>query len=141
LPHGALLRELPPSLPPSLLGSSRLGSGAGEGGVLTWVTTGVRNFEEVLEDAPACREGGEGGREGGRGEGEVGKIQKVLEVGTYGCQNDGLDELDTMVGEEGREGGREGGMDVPIVFKCVFIARKKAAGARSRRRRVEAEEG
>jgi len=30
------------------------------------------------------------------------------EVGRYGCQNDGLDELDTMVWEGGREEGREG---------------------------------
>jgi len=31
----------------------------------------------------------------------------LWEVGRYGCQNDGLDELDTMAQQE--EGGREGG--------------------------------
>jgi len=33
------------------------------------------------------------------------------EVGAYGCQNDGLDEADTMVRERGREGGGEGGRE------------------------------
>jgi len=30
------------------------------------------------------------------------------ELGRYGCQNDGIDEADTMVREGGREGGVEG---------------------------------
>ena len=41
----------------------------------------------------------------------------LLEVGRYRCQNDGLDEADTMArrekwkgGQGGREGGREGGL-------------------------------
>jgi len=42
---------------------------------------------------------------------------------------------------DGKKGGRQERRGIPIVFKCVFMARKKAAGARSRRRRVEAEEG
>jgi len=51
------------------------------------------------------REGGrEEGREGGRGGGR-GQILFPSEVGRYGCQNDGLEEADTM----GREGGREEG--------------------------------
>ena len=57
--------------------------------------------------------GREGGREGGTGGGEEGKgrILFFLEVGRYGCQNDGLDEgrKRGMTGEKkGREGGREG---------------------------------
>ena len=42
-----------------------------------------------------------------------------VEVGRYGCQNDGLDEADTMGGMKRRErgrGGREGGRkgrDIP----------------------------
>jgi len=43
------------------------------------------------------------------GEGEV-KILFCVEVGRYGCQNDGLDEADTMGREGGRKGGREEGM-------------------------------
>jgi hypothetical protein len=31
----------------------------------------------------------------------------MWEVGRYGCQNDGLDDADTMGREGGREGGRE----------------------------------
>jgi len=34
-----------------------------------------------------------------------------LEVGRYGCQNDGPDEADTMGSEGGRKGGREGGRE------------------------------
>ena len=45
----------------------------------------------------------EGGREGGVGRENI----IFLEVGTYGCQNDGLGELDKM---GRREGGREGGI-------------------------------
>jgi hypothetical protein len=40
----------------------------------------------------------------------VGESEKILflEVGRYGCQNDGLDEADMMVREGGREGGTGG---------------------------------
>ena len=53
----------------------------------------------------------EGGREGGVG----GQEQMYFwEVGKNGCQNDGLDEADTMGREGGREGRREEGReDVP----------------------------
>jgi hypothetical protein len=46
--------------------------------------------------------------------------------------------------ERGREGGREGGRkggSVPICLRSDLSARKKAAGARSRRRRVCTEAG
>ena len=33
---------------------------------------------------------------------------ELWKVATYGCQNDGLREADTMEKEGGREGGREG---------------------------------
>jgi len=70
----------------------------------------------VVYSATDLREGGrEGEREGGVG----GLVRKIcyLEIETYGCQNDGIDEADTMGrvgGREGREGGRGGGReDVP----------------------------
>jgi len=47
---------------------------------------------------------GEGRREGGREGWVEAFLGGCLEVGRYGCQNDGLDEADTMV----REGRREG---------------------------------
>jgi len=49
--------------------------------------------------------GSEGEREGGR-EGGMG-----VEVGRYGCQDEGLDEADTVVRRRGREGGRGGGRE------------------------------
>ena len=57
----------------------------------------------------SLREGGrEGGKEGGVGE-WVGQREGGREGGRYGCQNDGLDELDTTVMNKESEGGREGG--------------------------------
>jgi len=46
------------------------------------------------------RRGGEGGREGGVGGGAK---FVTREVGIYGCQNDGLDELDTIARERRRK--------------------------------------
>jgi len=54
---------------------------------------------------PAWRR--EGGKEGLR----KGRGNFCGEVGRYGCQNDGLGELDTMVREGGRRGEREGGRE------------------------------
>jgi len=43
----------------------------------------------------------------------VGGVRKKLlwEGGRHGCQNDGLDEADTMGRTGGTEGGREGGKE------------------------------
>jgi len=40
-------------------------------------------------------------------------------VGRYGCQNDGLDEPDTIVWRRGREGGREGGRERGRTYRFV----------------------
>ena len=55
----------------------------------------------------------EGGREGGRkgGVGEKSDYFFGWKVGRYGCQNDGLDEADTMGRVRRREGGRERGRE------------------------------
>ena len=50
-----------------------------------------------------------GGREGGI------RFCFLVEVGRYGCQNDRLDEADTMVRVGGREGGREGRLNRQVL--------------------------
>ena len=54
-------------------------------------------------------EGKEGGREGGGG--WEGHFFLNSQVEKYGCQNDGLDEADTMVSMGRKEGGREEGRE------------------------------
>ena len=79
-----------------------------------------------------------GGKEGGR-EGWVGRSGKKVfgEVGRYGCQNDGLDEADAKVREEGREEGKEGGRDG---WHCLLV-HPMLAGACSGRGRREGRRG
>jgi len=43
-------------------------------------------------------------------------LERWWEVGRYGCQNDGLGELDIMVEKKRREGGREGGRERGRVY-------------------------
>jgi len=54
------------------------------------------------------------------------------EVGRFGCQNDGLDEADTVVEEGGREGGREG--ETTNLGVCAGRRRRPQRQGRSRQR-------